>query len=211
MNAVDNLIRKIDLLSHNTTPDQIQRLAKHVNTLYVKMMEDRRSKLESVLDLPFQEWFAAYPESHGSTGFGKLFEQWMRYQYNWENPGQKGDPGDAINHNGVRIEIKYATILHKQSGMYITWNRVREETQATAYLLYAHDWRGNGDVYSFYMTKKQALSMRLGNNNGQITACITKRTNSKWEKMEKYLIGIGDRPIVPKHLTTPAKFARIAA
>jgi len=212
MNAVESIIKKIDLLSLNVTPDEFKILAKHINTLYVEMMKNHRSKIENVFDLPFPEFFAAHPEKHGETGFGFLFEDMMIHQNNWEKLDKKENPGDAVNDNGEHIEVKYASATHSQSGRKkLTWNHVTEDTKAQHFLLYAHDYRGNGLVYSFYLTKSQAIKMRANNKNNQITANITNRPNTQWQRLQKYNIGVSDSPIVPKNLTNTRKNGRLAA
>jgi hypothetical protein len=212
MNAVESIIKKIDLLSLNVTPEEFKILATHTNTVYVDMMNKHRINMGNVFDLSFPEFFAAHPEKHGKTGFGFLFEDWMINKYNWEKLNRVNNPGDARNHDGEHIEMKYGSIVHYQSGAQkILWNHVTEDTKAEHFLLYAHDYRGNGEIHSFYLTKSQALKMRKKNKNNQITANISNRANTQWQRLQEYNIGVSDSPIVPKHLTSHKKIGRVAA
>jgi hypothetical protein len=212
MSAVGSIIKKIDMLSLNVSPEEFRILATHVNTVYVKMMKDHRDTLGNVFDLPFPEFFNAHTEAHGKTAFGFLFEDMLIHQNNWEKLSKINNPGDARNHKGQYIEIKYASVVHAEYGIKkILWNHITENTKAQHFLLYAHDYRGDGNVYSFYLTKRQALKMRRNNENNQIAASVSSRTNTQWAKLQEYCIGISDRPIVPKHLTSPANFDRLSA
>jgi hypothetical protein len=212
MNAVESIIKKIDLLSLNVTPDEFKILTTHVNTVYVDIMNNHRSKIENVFDLPFPEFFAAHPEKHGKTGFGFLFEDMLIHQNNWTKLNKVGNPGDAVNDDGEHIEMKYGSVIYPNSGMpTVMWNHVTEDTKAQHFLLYAHDYRGSGLVYSFYLTKSQALKMRGKNKNNQISASLTNRPNTQWQRLQKYNIGVSDSPIVPKHLTSNRKNGRFAA
>lgn len=202
------LLKQIDQLPI----DDLQVLAKYVNTVYVKAMDDRRNSLGNVFDLSFPEFFAMHPDSHGKTAFGFLFEDYLIHNHKWRKLDKINNPGDAVNHNGVHIEFKYATVIHSQSGFSsVLWNHVTEDTLATDFLLFAHDHRGDGKVYSFHVTKEEAIALRKQNKNQQISAGFGG-TRGNWVKlMNNHLVGIGDSPMVPKHLSSKRNCVRISA
>lgn len=207
MNSIKNIVKVAQSLSI----EEIQQLARTINTLYVQRMEDHRKSLD-LFSLPFPEFFAACSDHHGKTSFGFLFEDWTIYNNEWTKLDRVNDPGDAVNHDGIHIEIKMSTVIHTMSGsLSVLWNRITDTTKATDYLLYAHDHRGDGTVYSFHLTKEQALKMRGSNKNNQISASISDRPNTQWARLQKYCIGVGSEPIVPEHLTSKNKSGKVAA
>lgn len=208
MNQFEQLLKDAESYSI----EELKMLSQTARTMFTDKMEQHRKSLD-VMKLPFPEFHEAYADIWGTTMYGKKFENWMRRQYGWTCPkADKTDPGDAETPFGERLEVKYGGVSYSSSRLgNITWNRVQFRNKSEHYLLYAHDWTVDGKVFSFYLTKEQALSMRDNNENSQITSNFTFRKGTKWPRMQEFLIGVSDRPIVPEFLTTTKKGGIVAA
>lgn len=208
MNQFEQLLKDAESYSI----EELKVLSQTARTMFTAKMEEHRKSLD-VMKLPFADFHRAYADIHGTTVYGKRFENWMRYQNGWSCPkSDKTDPGDAETSFGERVEVKYASVSYSSSrNGDITWNRVQFRNRSQHYLLYAHEYTKGWDVYSFYLTKEQALSMRDDNKNSQITSNFTFRKGTKWPRMQEFLIGVSDRPIVPEFLTTQNKSAKFVA